>query len=120
MSYRAFQNALTVIVSSTTGETEHDLVRRCVQGDAVAWRALYDRHFPEVERLVAVLGIADAGDDLCQEIFLLIYRHLARFRGEARLAPLDLPAGHARGHPLRQEAALARSWPSCSRGRARP
>jgi RNA polymerase sigma-70 factor (ECF subfamily) len=81
------KSALTVIASSPIGETEHDLVRRCVAGDAGAWRALYDRHFPDVERLVSVLGISDAeGDDLCQEIFLLIYRHLPRFRGEARLS----------------------------------
>src|SRR5215207_5117045 len=32
------------------------------------------------------LGILDGeADDLCQEIFLIIYRHLGSFRGEARL-----------------------------------
>jgi RNA polymerase sigma-70 factor (ECF subfamily) len=68
-------------------DREREVVRRCVAGDTAAWRALYDRHFPDVERLVAALGITDAeADDLCQEIFLIIYRHLARFRGEARLS----------------------------------
>src|SRR5215475_6060982 len=66
---------------------ERDMVRRCVEGDTSAWRTLYDRHFPDVERLVASLGIVDAeADDICQEIFVLIYKHLARFRGEARLS----------------------------------
>jgi RNA polymerase sigma-70 factor (ECF subfamily) len=66
---------------------ERELVRRCVGGDTAAWRALYARHFPDVERLLWALGIADAeADDLCQEIFLIIYRHLGRFRGEARLS----------------------------------
>jgi DNA-directed RNA polymerase specialized sigma24 family protein len=42
---------------------------------------------PDVERLVASLGIIDAeADDICQEIFVIIYRNLARFRGEARLS----------------------------------
>src|SRR5258708_8578282 len=66
---------------------ERDMVRRCVDGDTGAWRSLYDRHFPDVERLVASLGITDSeADDVCQEIFVIIYRHLARFRGEAMLS----------------------------------
>ena len=33
------------------------------------------------------LGIVDGeADDLCQEIFLIVYRHLGSFRGEARLS----------------------------------
>jgi RNA polymerase sigma-70 factor (ECF subfamily) len=66
---------------------EREMVHRCVEGDTTAWRALYDRHFPDVERLVASLGIVDAeADDICQEIFVIIYKSLARFRGEARLS----------------------------------
>ena len=66
---------------------EREMVRRCVEGDTQAWRTLYDRHFPDVERLVASLGILDAeADDICQEIFVIIYKNLARFRGEARLS----------------------------------
>ena len=66
---------------------EREMVRRCVEGDTTAWRALYDRHFPDVERLVASLGIVDAeADDICQEIFVIIYKNLSRFRGEARLS----------------------------------
>jgi RNA polymerase sigma-70 factor (ECF subfamily) len=66
---------------------EREMVRRCVEGDTTAWRTLYDRHFPDVERLVFSLGIVDAeADDICQEIFVIIYKNLARFRGEARLS----------------------------------
>ena len=66
---------------------ERDMVRRCVEGDTTAWRTLYDRHFPDIERLVSSLGIVDAeADDICQEIFVIIYKNLARFRGEARLS----------------------------------
>jgi RNA polymerase sigma-70 factor (ECF subfamily) len=65
---------------------ERELVRRCLGRDAAAWRTLYERHFNKVLRLVQALGIADVeADDLCQEIFLIIYRHLRSFRGEARL-----------------------------------
>jgi RNA polymerase sigma-70 factor (ECF subfamily) len=66
---------------------EREMVRRCVEGDTSAWRSLYDRHFPDVERLIYSLGILDAeADDVCQEIFVIIYKNLARFRGEARLS----------------------------------
>ena len=66
---------------------ERQLVQRCLRQDALAWRALYDKHFGKVARLCAALGIADSEcDDLCQEIFLIVYRHLRTFRGEARLA----------------------------------
>jgi RNA polymerase sigma-70 factor (ECF subfamily) len=67
-------------------QTEKELVQQCVAGDQSAWRALYDRHYGDVDRLVSALGITDSeGDDLCQEIFLLIYRSLPSFRGEAQL-----------------------------------
>jgi RNA polymerase sigma-70 factor, ECF subfamily len=66
---------------------EHELVRRCLLRDPAAWRRLYERHFGKVARLVHALGIVDSeADDLCQEIFLIVYRHLGSFRGEARLA----------------------------------
>jgi RNA polymerase sigma-70 factor (ECF subfamily) len=69
-----------------TVQAERDLVRRCLARDASAWRALYDQHFVKVARLVHALGIVDGeADDLCQEIFLIVYRHLRSFRGEARL-----------------------------------
>jgi RNA polymerase sigma-70 factor, ECF subfamily len=71
----------------TTLADEHELVRRCLLRDPTAWRALYDRHFGKVARLVHALGIADGeADDLCQEIFIIVYRHLGSFRGESRLA----------------------------------
>lgn len=69
-----------------TAAAEAELVQRCLRRDGAAWRQLYDRHFGRVSRLLHALGIADGeADDLCQEIFLIVYRHLRGFRGEARL-----------------------------------
>jgi len=66
---------------------DQELVRRCAAGDPLAWRALYDRAFPDVERLVVAVGVTEAeADDLCQEIFVIVHRHLPAFRGEARLS----------------------------------
>ena len=70
----------------TAGE-ELELVRRCLERDTAAWRTLYDRHFARVARLVRALGVVDGeADEICQEVFLIVYRHLRSFRGEARLA----------------------------------
>jgi len=66
---------------------EEELVLRCQSGDGAAWRSLYERYFPAVERLVLAVGVNDGeADDLCQEIFLIVYRHLRRFRGAAQLS----------------------------------
>ncbi len=68
-------------------EDDVALARRCVAGDKVAWRALYDAHFRAVDRLIRALGIGEAeADDLCQEIFVIVFRHLRTFRGDARLS----------------------------------
>src|ERR1700747_1063822 len=66
---------------------DRDLVGRCLARDSAAWRALYDAHQARVARLIAALGIVDGeADDVCQEVFVIIYRHLRTFRGEARLS----------------------------------
>jgi RNA polymerase sigma-70 factor (ECF subfamily) len=51
-----------------------------------SWRSLYDRHFPMVHRVAARLGVPDSEiGDVCQEVFLRVYRGLDGFRGEAEL-----------------------------------
>ena len=67
--------------------TDEQLAAGCIAGDESAWHALYQRHFPAVERVVHALGIRDAdADDLCQEIFILVHKDLRGFRGDARLS----------------------------------
>ena len=60
---------------------------RCRAGDRAAWRWLYDRYFPRVYRLALRLGAheREAGD-VCQEVFLRVFRSLASFRGEAQFS----------------------------------
>lgn len=52
------------------------------QGDARAFEALLGRHEARVLRLVRLLGIPlQDRDDVAQEVFVRVFRHLARFRG---------------------------------------
>jgi RNA polymerase sigma-70 factor (ECF subfamily) len=85
---------------------ERELVRRCVDGDARARHALYDRHLPDIERLVAARGITGvAANDVCQDIFVSIYCDLVRFDGDARLSTWihRLATRKAMGHARRQK-----------------
>jgi RNA polymerase sigma-70 factor (ECF subfamily) len=67
--------------------TDEQLAAACLAGEEAAWEALYERHFPTVERVVHALGVRDAdADDLCQEIFILVHKDLRGFRGDARLS----------------------------------
>jgi RNA polymerase sigma-70 factor (ECF subfamily) len=60
------------------------LVDRCVEGDAQAWRALHRDFQPQATRFLRRLGVpATEADDLCQEVFIQVFRYLPRFEGRA-------------------------------------
>jgi RNA polymerase sigma-70 factor (ECF subfamily) len=67
--------------------TDSELVARCRRGDHAAWRTLHDRYAPTVYRFLSALGVPpNEREDACQDVFVAVYRSLARFRGEARLS----------------------------------
>jgi RNA polymerase sigma-70 factor (ECF subfamily) len=64
-----------------------ELVERCQTGDTAAWRALHERYAPAIHRFIAALGIPpEEREDAEQDVFVAVYRNLARFRGEAQLS----------------------------------
>jgi RNA polymerase sigma-70 factor, ECF subfamily len=61
-----------------------DLVRRAQAGDADAFGELVERHRRAVFRAaLAALGSAAEADDVAQDAFVMAYRKLGGFRGEA-------------------------------------
>src|SRR2546421_5490907 len=77
----------TSSLSSSTPIPDDELVERCRMGDTAAWRILYDRHSPSVHRFISALGIPlEEREDAAQDVFVAVYRSLARFRGEAQLS----------------------------------
>lgn len=66
-------------------ETELSLIRRAQAGDETAFGELMTAHYAYVYRLVhgIVLHEHDARD-ICQEVWLAVWRHLAGFRGAAK------------------------------------
>jgi RNA polymerase sigma-70 factor (ECF subfamily) len=67
---------------------EASIVDRCRQGDALAWEAVFERHYPAVGRFVFQLSPDFAREDveeICQEAFLAAIRNLHSFRGGCAL-----------------------------------
>lgn len=71
------------IAPSPEGETDADLVRRCLDGERRAFDLLYRRHASATQRRLARLCGADEVEDLLQQVFLEAFRSLPRYRGEA-------------------------------------
>src|SRR5947199_2622489 len=65
---------------------EAALVARCRQGDPAAFEAIYRRHAPRVFSLACrMTGSRADGEDLLQEVFLLVHRKLDGFKGQSSL-----------------------------------
>ena len=66
---------------------DRQLVARCIAGDTVAERALYDAHADRVYRLVhRMAGDPDLASDFTQETFIRAFERLEQFRGDASLS----------------------------------
>lgn len=64
-----------------------ELVERHRYGDSTAFDEVYERYSPMVYNLALRLaGSTEEAEDLCQETFLKIYRHLAGFQGRSSLS----------------------------------
>src|SRR4051794_7196295 len=51
------------------------------------WRNLYAQHLPLVYRVARRMGVPERDlGDVCQEVFLRVYRGLGSFRGEAQFS----------------------------------
>lgn len=68
-------------------QADRALVERCLQGQPGAFDELYRRFAPRVFTLACRMsGSRSTGEDLLQEIFLLVHRKLGSFKGEAALS----------------------------------
>jgi len=67
-------------------DAEFVTIRRAVQGDEAAMRALWSRHAPHIDVVVRRLvgGDADLAEDVAQEVWIQIFRALPTYRGESQ------------------------------------
>ena len=89
--------------SSLSALAEIELVARCQRGERRAFDELYlTFRRPLARQLVRMLGPRADVEDTLQEVFLEVFRSIARFRGDARLATwLYRLTAHVAYHRLR-------------------
>lgn len=67
-------------------ESDEALAGRILRGDEGAFAQLVERFHPRIFRLVnGILGDWHASEDVCQEIFTIVFRKLGGFRHRSRL-----------------------------------
>ncbi len=67
---------------------EQATIRRAIQGDESAMRALWARHAPHIDMVVRRLVGADqdTAEDIAQEVWIQIFRALPSYRGDSKFA----------------------------------
>jgi RNA polymerase sigma-70 factor, ECF subfamily len=73
---------LTILTPASERETPRDtaLMRRLLQRDVSAFEEIYDRHSRMVYALVyRILRQAGSAEEVVQEVFLQVWRHVAQF-----------------------------------------
>jgi RNA polymerase sigma-70 factor, ECF subfamily len=73
-------------LTDTDRNAEMRLVERCRLGEAGAFEELYRQHGPRIYGMACrMTGSASDGEELLQEVFLLVHRKLGSFKGESSL-----------------------------------
>lgn len=67
-------------------DTESLIIRRAIDGDAGAQRALWERHAPHIDAVVRRLvgNDSDLAADVAQEVWIQIFRALPSYRGDSQ------------------------------------
>jgi RNA polymerase sigma-70 factor (ECF subfamily) len=66
---------------------DDSVIKRCVAGDGGAWRDLHRALYPTAVAFLRKMGVRGPElDDVCQEVFVQVFRYLARFQGRADLS----------------------------------
>ncbi|MDH7479006.1 MAG: sigma-70 family RNA polymerase sigma factor [Syntrophomonadaceae bacterium] len=64
-----------------------DIIRLAVQGDQKAFACLVEKYQRPIYNLAGqMVGFGEDARDLTQEVFLQVYRHLGRFKGDCRFS----------------------------------
>ena len=72
---------------STIPDTDSDVLRRAQAGDEAAFGILMRAHYDPIFRLVyAIIRHEADARDVCQEVWLTVWKQLPGFRGEAKFS----------------------------------
>lgn len=66
-------------------DDDFSLIKRFIDGDEIVFSELLKRHKEKVRNIIYLtLTNADGVDDIAQEVFITVYRHLKNFRFESQ------------------------------------
>ncbi len=71
-----------------SAESESELIAGCLRGDPGAWESLFQAHYAPAARFIFQLSPAftrEDAEEICQETFLSVVRHLGSFQSTSRL-----------------------------------
>jgi RNA polymerase sigma-70 factor (ECF subfamily) len=65
---------------------DESVIRRCVAGEDAAWRDLHRALYPAAVSFLRQMGVQPAElDDVCQDVFVQVFRYLGRFQRRSQL-----------------------------------
>src|SRR5436190_3737294 len=65
---------------------DDSVIQRCIAGEDAAWRDLHRALYPTAVSFLRQMGVHPAElDDLCQDVFVQVFRYLGRFQRRAQL-----------------------------------
>lgn len=74
-------------VTDVTPELDPDLLRRAQAGDEAAFGVIMRTHYERTFRLVCAITHNEAdARDICQEVWLTVWKQLGTFRGDSRFS----------------------------------
>lgn len=75
------------IADTLSPESERELLQRAQAGNEEAFGSLMRSHYEPTFRLVhSIIRDEHAARDVCQEVWLTVWKNLAKFRGDAKLS----------------------------------
>lgn len=91
---------------TAVASTTEDLIARCVAGERRAWHELHQRYYQMVYNFLRRLGVGEhEGEDACQDVFVQVFRYLARFQQRADLRTWIYKLCISRARRIRRRAA---------------
>lgn len=103
--------------AALTPENERELVRQAQAGDEEAFGTLMRNHYEPVFRLVqAMLRDEHGARDVCQEVWLTVWKNVGTFRGDAKFSTWLHPIATRRAidHLRRRQRWFSRFLPFAS------
>jgi RNA polymerase sigma-70 factor (ECF subfamily) len=106
-------------------ENDRILIEACRRGDRQAMEALYHRFKRRVFGMVGRIAGAQDAEEVAQEVFIRVFRGLAKFRGESALdtwvyrLTVNAALSHVQRRPMRAEGEDSLAMVAAHEGPAR-